>query len=577
MARRNNAKRVTNSDSGKEKNVVPNSRNSKYRGKGKEASKEGLHCKSDMDKATASNDITWYTKSVNLLGAAASLPYGYPVGNPINFDNGNFSIYTTPGYRYDAVPGIMTLALLTGPGDSKDVNSPVNVAARDIYSYVRYANSGHANYDPVDLMMYILAWDEVSMWLANARRVYGAMYTYNSQNKYAPKYLVEALGFDYDDLNANLAQFRYAINAATNRFNSLNMPNNMSYLTRHVWLYSNIYSDGTSPKSQLYAYVPAACRVYNETTSSQGGYLDTIPLAYYGGTEQLTFTKWVEITNQLLNALIGSEDIGIMSGDILKAFGSDKTIVTPTISDVYSVAPVYNEEVLSQFQNATIVNGAMPKAEEAKVWNITQDPSIDQGIILYDPTFKIPFPGKANGVASNANRVLSLNINDPKPGDTMVASRLMTITECVGEVTTPSNPTVIHCLTAGTEIPVTGYISAGYRFTEGGKPKYGIAKYTVGMNFSYNATNSPTSQSEFRTLIGVLAKMSAFKFHPMDTVMSYTYTEGSSQPASRGALQYFFEVDNYTIIDVETLRQMHETAVLSEFDVPINFKTSGAI
>lgn len=577
MAKRRNNRRVTKSDSGKEKNVVPNSRIGKFRGKGKEAEKEGYHSKSNMDKITDCNDVAWYTKSANLLDAAASLPYSYPVGNPINFDNGNFSIYTTPGARYDAVPGVMTIALLTGPGDSTDVNSPINVAARDIYSYVRYANSGHSNYDPVDLMMYILAWDEVSMWLANARRVYGAMYTYNTQNKYAPKYLVEALGFDYDDLNANLAQFRYAINAATNRFNSLNMPNNMSYLTRHVWLYSNIYSDGTSPKSQLYAYVPAACRVYNETDSVNGGYLDTIPLAYYSGTELMTFAKWVEITNKLLNALIGSEDIGIISGDILKAFGSDKTIVTPTVSDVYSVAPVYNEEVLSQFQNATIINGAIPHPDKASVWNITQDPSIDQGIIKYDPTFSIPFPGAANGIASNANRLLSLNINDPKPGDTMVASRLMTITDVVGGVTTPSNATTVHCLTAGTEIAVKGYISSGYRSNDNGKITYGIAHYTVGMNYSYNNANSQLMQSTVRQLLGVLANVSAFRFHPMDTVISYTYTEGSGQPVKRGRVDYFFEVDNYTIVDLETLRQMHETAILSEFDVPINFKTSGSI
>lgn len=577
MAKRRNNRRVTTSDSGKEKNVVPNSRISKFRGKGKETEKEGYHSKSNMDKITDCNDIAWYTKSANLLSAAASLPYSYPVGNPINFDNGNFSIYSTPGARYDAVPGVMTIALLTGPGDSNDVNSPVNVAARDIYSYVRYANSGHSNYDPVDLMMYILAWDEVSMWLANARRVYGAMYTYNTQNKYAPKYLVEALGFNYDDLNANLAQFRYAINAATNRFNSLNMPNNMSYVTRHVWLYSNIYSDGTSPKSQLYAYVPAACRVYNETGSVNGGFLDTIPLAYYAGNETLTFAKWNEITNKLLNALIGSEDIGIISGDILKAFGSDKTIITPTISDVYSVAPVYNEEVLSQFQNATILNGTMPTNETAKVWNITQDPSIDQGIIKYDPTFKIPFPGKADAIASNANRLLSLNLNDPKPGDTMVASRLMTITEVVGEVTTPAAGTTVHCLTAGTEIPVRGYISCGYRSKLGDTVKYEIAHYTAGMNYSYDVSNSQTMQTTVRGVIGALAKVSAFRFHPMDTVVSYKYTDGSGQPATRGHVEYLFEVDNYTIIDVETLRQMHETAVLSEFDVPINFKASGSI
>lgn len=559
---------------GKENYAKSKTRNVRGKDNYSEGKKEGLHCKPDMDKVTANNDISWYTKSTNLLDAAASLPYGYPLGNPINFDNGNFSVYSTPGARYDAVPGIMTIALLTGPGSATDVNSPVNIAARDIYSYVRYANSGHANYDPVDLMMYILAWDEVSMWLANARRAYGAMYTYNSQNKYAPKYLVEALGFDYDDLNANLAQFRYAINAATNRFNALNMPNNFSYITRHTWLYSNIYSDGTSAKSQLYAYVPAAYRVYNETSAATGGFLETHALTVYAGNQSLTYSNWIKITNDMINALLGSEDIGIISGDILKAFGSERLIVTPTISDVYSISPVYNEEVLSQIQNATVLNAFMPtSSSDEELWNITQDPSIDQGIIKYNPKFSIAYQGATDAIASNANRLLSLNLNDPKPGDSMVASRLMVITEITDDLGPGQRHTLV-CDTAGTEIAVRGYITMGNRTTLSGKATYSMAHYGVGMNFAYNSKNS-TFANDIGATISALAKVSAFKFHPMDTIISYSYVSGANP--TRGALQYFYEVDNYTIINAATLRQMHETAVLSEFDVPITFKATGSI
>lgn len=560
--------------SGKDNYVKSKSGSARRKENFDDSKKDGIHSKYGMDKVAACNDVSWYTKSTNLLDAAASLPYGYPIGNPIDIDNSNFSRYSSAGSRYDAVPGVMTLELLTGPGIATDVNSPVNVAARDIYSYVRYANSGHASYDPVDLMMYILAWDEVSMWLANARRVYGAMYTYNSQNKYAPKYLVEALGFDYEDLNANLAQFRYAINAATNRFNALNMPNNFDYITRHTWLYSNIYSDGTSAKAQLYAYVPAAYRVYDETSSTSGGFLDTHPLRVYSGGETLTYAQWLDITNTMINALLGSEDVGIISGDILKAFGSERTIVTPTVADVYSVSPVYNEEVLSQFQNATVLNVTTPLPDDEKKWDITQDPSIDQGVIKYNPKFMITYQGNNSAIASNANRILSLNLDNPKPGDTMVASRLMTITDRSDSPDSTVNHELI-CLTAGTEIAVRGNVTVGMKQNKpGGKVTYSMSHERVGMNFSYN-TKGADAAPILRDMLRALSSVTAFKFHPMDTTTAYDYPSGGQ--STRGTVYHFFEVDNYTIVDVNALKQMHETAILSEFDVPITFKTSGAI
>lgn len=574
MARRKKSKASLNAKSGKDNYVKSGSGSTRRKENFDEGKKDGLHSKYGMDKAAACNDVSWYTKSTNLLDAAASLPYGYPIGNPIDIDNSNFSRYSSSGTRYDAVPGIMTLSLLTGPGIATDVNSPVNVAARDIYSYVRYANSGHANYDPVDLMMYILAWDEVSMWLANARRAYGAMYTYNSQNKYAPKYVVRALGFDYDDLNANLAQFRYAINAATNRFNALNMPNNFNYITRHTWLYSNIYSDGTSAKSQLYAYVPAAYRVYDETSSTSGGFLKTHPLNIYWGGETLTFAKWLEITNEMVNALLGSEDVGIISGDILKAFGSDRTIVTPTIADVYSITPVYNEEVLSQFQNATVLNATTPIPDDEKKWDITQDPSIDQGIIKYNPKFMISYQGNNSAIASNADRILSLNLDSPKPGDTMVASRLMTITARSDAPDTTVNHELV-CLTAGTEIAIRGNITVGMKQNKpGGKVSYSMSYQRVGMNFAYNSKGSDASII-LSDMIRALSSVTAFKYHPMDTSTIYDYPSGGQ--STRGTVHHFFEMDNYTIVDENTLRQMHETAILSEFDVPITFKTTGTV
>lgn len=382
------------------------------------------------------NDVAWYTKSPALLDAAASLPYSYPVGGRIDLTNSLANRWDN-GSPYRTFAGILALDILTGPGVSVDGDSAVNIAARDIYSYVRYANSGHSNYDPQDLMMYFLAWDEVSMWIENAKRAYKCMFTYNTQNRYAPKYLVQALGFDYADINSNLAQFRYAINALIARFNALNVPTQFSYFTRHKWLYSNVYTDSTTAKAQLYLYRPTIVRKYVET-SEKGGSLQ-LAAVLNSESNLMTFSKFVSISNTLIDALLGSEDIGIMSGDILKAFGSDKCWVTAMVNEAESLIPVYNMEVLSQIQNATVL-GTKAIADGSHDFDITQDPSINKGWIIYNPHFSHTtgsvLKNTLGNRASNASRVITLNLPDPKPGDTMVATRLASITKDADDTAT---------------------------------------------------------------------------------------------------------------------------------------------
>lgn len=178
------------------------------------------------------NDISWYQKNPDLLRAAGNLSFANALGSGIDLTNANCTAKLANDEQ--RIPGIAIVHTITGPGLSRDATSGVNIAMRNLYSFVRHANSGHSNYDPVDLMLYLLAMDEAYMVYYRAVRAYGAMFTFNTVNRYAPKALVEALGFDYEDINSNLATFRYAINAFAARINAYAVPTNMPLFKRHA-------------------------------------------------------------------------------------------------------------------------------------------------------------------------------------------------------------------------------------------------------------------------------------------------------------------------------------------------------
>lgn len=390
-------------------NSRKNKSKNRYNHENKRDYKENTH-------VSETNDISWYDKNPALLKAAASLPYGYPVGQSVDLENYQYNPTNRHIPMHNRMPGILTIDLVPGPGVS-DGNvggeiAAVNVAARDIYSFVRYANSGHTNYDPADIMIYMLAIDEIYMEIADAQRIYGIINLINPQNRFVPKYLVQALGWDYDDIISSLAQFRFAINSAAARIAALNMPMGFPYFDRHRWLFSNIYVDGTSPKAQLLAFKKVMYRRYDELGDTGSA------LRAEKRPNLMTLDKWSTNITKMINAVVGSEDCGIISGDILKAFGTDKCYSAQYMPDNYFVVPSYDEEVMSQISNATVFEGYSN-------CDITQDPSINRGTIIYKPKavvktgINVPEINPAYG-----NQILSFQKDTVTPEDTIIGSRL---------------------------------------------------------------------------------------------------------------------------------------------------------
>ena len=489
----------------------------------------------DSSSKSKMNDVSWYAKNSQLLKDAASISYNTALGAALDFENTRSSIgkvfYASDVNR---ISGVMAIHYLPTPGLSHDNSSPVNIAARNIYSFVRHANSGHSNYDSPDLMLYLLAMDNMYAVYNMGKRVYGIARHYSQYNRYTPEVILKALGFNPSDVYHNLASLRYGLNIAAAKLNSLSVPTTMSILTRHSWMNSNIYKDADEFKAQIYLYRQRGYYTYSESSSPRGG-----KLTYSSFPGDLTVASYLDILNSMIAALLESEDINIMSGDILKAYGTGKLWTLGSIGEEYSIEPVYNAEVLNQMHNATAFGS------DCNNLDITQDP--DTGAILFAPTY-----GSNSAILAYTEPPIIVNQykSNVEPADTMVATRLM----CQLKQKLDSTGTFKDArefATMGTEFCTSFEI------------------YTIGADNAITSTQYltivPFADQPSILQVTTAARMSHFDWHPI----SYWFS-GTKDKLTQTLQCFFCDVSNFAVIDINTLNKMHTTAILSEFDVPVN-------
>ena len=524
------------------------------------------------------NDLAWYTKNLALLNNAANISYANPVGQQLSRGTS-----LAPTFQ-QSFPGIAVYNLVPGPGIATGGTDPVNIAAKNIYSYIRQTNSGGKNYDPNDLMSYLLAVDEAYMLYFDAARILGVINLYNNENRYAPRTIVRALGWDYDDILSNLANFKYYINAFANKLNALPVPKLWPFYQRHAWMYGGIYADGTSSKAQLYAFAPVIARYRDDATGRLVAFTltetssDVVGARVTSPASARTVKSFKIATDKVFEHLINSQDVGTMGGDIKKAFGEGGLITASMVPDNYVIVPTYDEEVLSQFQNATITDG---------IYNvdITMDNSIDGGNVIYTPMISVKpksladYNGSSIGAVCSIlpyqyDTIVNLNLNDPKPGDTIVATRL----QCVAKRDKYKK------LDATTNAWVG--VESSEKITQADAYALDIefcgTEVVSAMKIWYFASNKDGNwiaqsrdiagcqmvlQQSLSSFLSNMDMLSKFKFHPIGHYAVYSQANNADVKFVEGGAM--IEIDNYAIIQHETLGNMHSVCLLSMFDVPI--------
>lgn len=490
------------------------------------------------------NDPSWYTVNGQLLKDVSSFSFNNALGADVTIKGNDGG--TTQLTYHTRLPGVMSIMTVPTVGVATGEDAPVNIAARNIYSYVRHANSGHSNYDPADLMIYLLSMDSIYTYWSYLVRIYGVAQVYSQTNRYVGDAYLRAMGVNPYSIRTELADFRAFINMFAVKASVFCVPKTMTYFVRHSWMYSNIYKDEDISKAQVYMYVPACLYKYALDTASGAGYLSTVQVAAMVNTNGIiadmanrSVGDLIQIGYELLNGLMTQEDTGIMSGDILKAYGAENLWKLSQIPEDYAVFPVFSEEVLAQIHNTNFASRAICKVDPTdptKVvydihgLDIKQDTSVGGGYLTFDPIFSI-----ARHLCHN--KLLDFWKESPTPEDVIVASRNML--GAIGE-TALTGVRLIRLDACGSEIALCAFICT--LDNNSGNP----------ILTQYFFSDTANSQQNLQTL----SKFNEFPIY-------YQVNTNDNSIAN-----IVGEVGTYTVVTNWEIQQMHLAALLSMFGVP---------
>lgn len=526
------------------------------------------------------NDKAWYDKNKQWTESSANISYQQAIGtvskNLAQYQ-GAVESYSEPSkYGEEAYPGVCAICWVPTMGTTKNgILSTATLAAQKVYAEIRRKNSGAKNYEPSDVMKYILAIDSLYSAIAYGMRIVSLLNTGKIHNKYYPRGHFTALGLDYSSFEGRTAEIVSFINEKIIALNSYPVPNDWPFILRHIWMNLGIFKDTDIHKSQEYLYNQTHFYQYQRATDSLklinpgGTALDGI-----GSPTVVTYTQWKTLVSTSLEALNSSSDVGIIAGDIIQAFGENNLFTFDQITTDFHVEAVHNMEILSQIGGTTLCGRLVSG------WNITSitDPDDENyGALVYqsdagvnyDPTFRVSGLGNIPSSVSFSNTnlpkicevaLVNMYKDKPEPVETIVATRMTTTGKLDQSTTAGINYTLDSF---GTEIATVASVVEYQRATPSLSVGFKRVIYTSLMWMGELFSN--TQAGVFNNLLSGM--IFNYDWHPqvrmlvggnatIDTVAYGTY-----------AAVYLDDVCNATVIDSDTLENLHRVAAYSEFNI----------
>lgn len=483
------------------------------------------------ERLSRGNPVQFYTKFDTFAQDVARLPFSSPLGQKWNFRT--FSGSTTPTENSWIAPGMMRVRFIPTIGVSEDFNSPINRSSIRFYTYLRSNQKASGTYDHQDVTFMEVSLDSCYMFHALMSKIYAVVNQFTPLNEYFSRATIQLCGVDFEDIRHNLQDFRAYINAFAYQLGQYAMPNNVTLFDRHRWMCEGLYADSTSTRAQTYMFVPEGFWLYDNTVSTGSQCTFKRWLNAGNAVTAHTFAEIVQFGTTLLNAVSNDEDFAIISGDIYNFYGGD-VYKLPYIDESYSVLPVYDETVMSQIENAI----SIPVNDSSLV--ITQNPSVNQGAIIFKPT--------ALGFAWYDFLPMNFHHDSPTSDQVIEASRLMC---ALGTASNGSSS--LPVATCGTEIVCGLDIITR-------SPSTGALEQFHNTNTMLVADDT----SNFSEVISNLMLYAQFDWAPQVTAW-YSNADGS-----RSFLGTNWDVDNYAQIPVGYLENIHLACLLSLFKVGTN-------
>ena len=510
----------------------------------------------DCVKQNYTNDPMWYAVSPAVLQDVASLPFSNPVGQMIMDGQLTGSI--------DSIPGIGLIEFHPTLGYADGLTSAVNTAALKFYAFNRQANSGSRVSEAPDLIMYFLSVGAIYELLAAGARAYGVLRKFSNYNRYLGRVLVESMGFDYDSLSTNMANFRERFNTLIAQVNNtLHIPKGLKMFERRIFCNSNVFVDYPGKKFQLYVYKQQSYFQWHPTTYATGTAILAKPF-----WAKYTVDQYFEAVSNLISNLLADEDIQILSGDTWKAYGDAGCYTASELALDYEVQFIYDLPVLGQIHNVQrnyksgdvgFVDGTTIHGKQQ--WYVPSEvtggkpqfndlPTIYQynGMIFCRPVYTAMMQSNPHDLVALNDMILDIPAESPTPGDVMECTRFMAYSDMSRAETIDDgtgNSVRVAPIYCGSElIDNVSIISLN---AAGGAQKQAVPLMALSTS---DMTDSLTKYS-----------MYSFGFDWFPLFQGRDDASGHRCTAAG-------DVTNFTLLQRQILLNMHEAAMYGLLDVP---------
>lgn len=414
------------------KGKTGNSEPAPYRGKASQSgSKQDRRAENIADTGASmsrGNPVSFYDKYTQFAHDAAKLPMALPLGANYTVKRESIETGEIFNYTYNQ-PGIMVLKFAPTVGFSDSANSPMNASSINYYARLRQTQKAFGDYDHQDLTIMMLAIDSAAMFHALGRRIYGLLTDMTPLNRYYPRGLVGASGIQFTDVEKTIQDFRAFLNEYAIQLQQYGIPKGISLIERHQWMCEGIYTDSESSRAQTYMFVPTGFWQYS-ATGAVGSELVWVPYPPFetNTSQTITIADFMALGRQLISALQNQADFAVMAGDLYAYYNTSELMQLPYVEERYAILPKYDEIVLSQIENATIVGGWATGYTPI----ITQDPSVGRGVLIFKPVCDM-------GVHTPVDTLrLNFHHDNVTEDDVLEATRLM-CKPFSDQTATPSN------------------------------------------------------------------------------------------------------------------------------------------
>lgn len=448
------------------------------------------------------------------------------------------------------IAGLMVIDTIPTYGKMVDANSAINVAAFDLYTMDRAANSGASNYDAPDLMQYILAMDSASMFISYLKTAYGLMKEFRTLNRLYPRAILEAMGFNYANYLDNLPAFRSFINIAIAEFNAKKVPA-LPIFDYHYNRFSTIFKDSDNEKSQLFVYRLKGLYEFVDAnpTPNQAGFL-----AYHDLQEDNVFSSLDTVIaewNTIIGGIQGSGTFYNMSGDIQKAWNSFAQIPempedyrTPILKDSIQLKELHNATITKPLSHGEVYNAPLNIYQDVQTNQLRQTIQSLQGTA--------PNPGPVDFGITITDRIINTDSETPSPSEVVT----MTANMVYGSVAYAGSNTMKATITDyGLFIYSNAYIWA-FR----NNAYQSVADFGTYIN---EATDFTTEAAFAHFQAG----LDQFSWKPLNYVYQ-TANPGSATVNVQFQPEPLNDLDNFTTVHKITVQNIQKANTLGAFNVP---------